>query len=336
MTRGLSRTAQLMLGATLVALAPAGVRAQSHHHDHDHGHQAEPAPQEASPTPAPAAPAPPVNASDHSGHAGHSDHAAHGGPAAPPTAAPQTETPPPPSAGSGPPRAADAIWGADAMQASRDALRRHHGDFAVLWVQADRLEWQARDGANGLLWDVQGYYGGPTRRLWFKSEGEGTPGDALESAEFQALLATAIAPFWDLQAGLRQDVAGPDTTHLVIGIQGLAPYQFEVDAAVFISHRGDVTARIEAELDQRVTQRLILQPRVEVNLAAQTIAALGIGRGIDSVEAGLRLRYHLSQEIAPYIGFEQVWRVGPGARIARAAGDAPRSSNFVVGVRFWF
>jgi copper resistance protein B len=249
---------------------------------------------------------------------------------------PTMETPPPAAAGSGPPRAADAIWGAEAMQASRDDLRRTHGDFPVFWFQGDRLEAQVRKGEDLYLWDIQGYYGGPTERLWFKSEGEGVFGSSPEDAEVQALYSKAFAPFWDVQAGVRQDLAGPNTTHAVIGVQGLAPYLFEVDAALFLSHRGDITARIEGEIDQRITQRLILQPRIEANLAAQDIPQLGIGAGLDQIEVGVRLRYEIRREFAPYIGVEQSWRTGRGADFARLGGEAPSATSFIAGIRFWF
>ncbi|MES2698793.1 MAG: copper resistance protein B [Pseudomonadota bacterium] len=249
---------------------------------------------------------------------------------------PEMETPPPPEAGNGPPRAADAIWGADAMRASRRELQQTHGDYPLFWFQADRAEVQVRDGADGYLWDVQGYYGGTTSRLWFKSEGEGSFDDGIDDAEFQALYARAIAPFFDVQAGVRQDIAGPDTTYAVLGIQGLAPYLFEIDGALFLSQRGDFTARFEAELDQRITQRLILQPRAEFNLAAQDVPQLGIGAGLDTVEVGIRLRYEIIREFAPYIGIEQSWRVGNSADYARAAGEDPSVTSFVAGIRFWF
>jgi copper resistance protein B len=255
---------------------------------------------------------------------------------APAASGPTMETPPPPEAGSGPPRAADAIWGADAMAASREELRRTHGDFPVFWFQGDRLETQIRQGEDLYLWDIQGYYGTPTSRLWFKSEGEGEWGNAPEDAEVQALYSKAIKPFWDIQAGIRHDIAGPDTTHAVVGIQGLAPYMFEIDAALFVSHRGDVTARIEAEVDQRITQRLILQPRMEVNLAAQDIPELGIGAGFDQIEVGARLRYEFRREFAPYIGLEQSWRTGQGADFARLRGEDPSATSFIAGIRFWF
>lgn len=249
---------------------------------------------------------------------------------------PTMETPQPVEAGSGPSRAADAVWGTDAMADSRKSLRESHGDFPVFWFQGDRLEAQMRGGNDGYLWDIQGYYGGPTSRFWFKTEGEGEFGERLEDAEVQALYSRAIAPFWDIQAGVRQDVAGVETTHAVIGVQGLAPYMFEIDAAMFVSHRGDITARVEAELDQRITRRLILQPRAEVNLSAQNVPRLGVGAGIDSVEAGVRLRYEITREFAPYVGVEQSWRLGRSADYARAAGEDPSVTNYVVGVRFWF
>ncbi len=249
---------------------------------------------------------------------------------------PEIETPPPPEAGSGPPRAADAIWGANAMAASRAESQQMHGDYPLFWFQADRAEVQVRDGADGYLWDVQGYYGGTTSRFWFKSEGEGNFGESVDDAELQALYAKAITPFFDVQAGVRQDIAGPDTTYAVLGIQGLAPYMFEVDGALFLSHRGDITARVEAELDQRITQSIILQPRAEINLAAQDVRQLGVGAGIDTVELGVRLRYEFTREFAPYIGVEQSWRIGNSADFARAAGEDPSVTNFVVGIRFWF
>ena len=329
--------------ASLIGFALLSAPAYAQDHGAHQGH-AEPAPAaKAAPadphaghTPAPVNPAPAMDPDmmDHSkmdhGVSDASQNAAGTSPG------PMMETSTPAEAGSGPPRAADAIWGAEAMAGSRKSLRETHGDFPVFWFQGDRLEYQARAGDDGYLWDIQGYYGGPTSRLWFKSEGEGAFGEKVEDAEVQALYSKAIAPYWDLQVGVRQDVAGLETTHAVIGIQGLAPYMFEVDAAMFVSHRGDITARVEAELDQRITRRLILQPRAEVNLSAQNVPRLGIGSGLDAVEVGVRLRYEFAREFAPYIGIEQSWRVGRGADFARAAGEETSVTSYVVGVRFWF
>ena len=321
----MSRTAILaaaLIGSTLAT--PALAQDPSHH-----GHDMATSASGLAPTATP--PAQP----DHSAM----DHTAMGHAAAAPAEAspgPLMETPPPPEAGSGPPRAADAIWGAAVMAAERERERKMHGDFPVLWIQADRLEAQVRDGADGYLWDLQGYYGGTTSKFWFKSEGEGAFGEELEQAEVQALWSKAIDPYWDLQAGVRQDLAGPNTTHAVIGIQGLAPYMFEVDAALFLSQRGDVTAKIEGELDQRITQRLILQPQAEIALSAQDIPELGIGAGLDKAELGLRLRYEFTREFAPYVGIEQSWKAGKSADYARAKGEGTRATSLVAGIRFWF
>tara|TARA_R110001599_G_scaffold10093_9_gene50006 strand:- start:1702 stop:2619 length:918 start_codon:yes stop_codon:yes gene_type:complete len=250
-----------------------------------------------------------------------------------PPAAPQA---PSPNNLTGPPNAADAIWGADAMRPAREALYQEHGNMQLFWLQGDRLEYRAREGEDGYLWDVQGYYGGDINKFWFKSEGEGAFGEAIEQAEIQALYSRAIAPFFDLQAGVRQDLTGPKRTHAVIGVQGLMPYMFEIDAAAFLSSKGDLTARIEAEYDQRLSQRLILQPRAEVNLSAQEIPELDIGSGIDNIELGLRLRYEIVPEFAPYVGIEQEWKLGGSRDFARLAGEDPSVTNYVIGVRFWF
>lgn len=270
-------------------------------------------------------------------HGAHDHHAMMMGDAAEPdTSVPTTQAPPPHAAGSGPARAADAIWGAEAMAASREELAHHMGAQTRLFVMADRLEYRARDGADGYLWDAQARYGGDLNALWLKSEGEGSFGEKPEQAEVQALYSHAIGPWFDLQAGVRQDFAGPDRTHAVIGIQGLAPYQFEVDAAAFLSQKGDLTARVEAEIDQRITQRLIIQPRAEMKLSAQDIPELGIGAGLDTAELGIRLRYEVAREFAPYIGIAQEWKLGQSADYARAKGDDPSVTNFVAGIRFWF
>lgn len=247
------------------------------------------------------------------------------------------EAPPPPEAFQGPAFAADASVGSAVMAASRrQVVKEVSGGGPLPWFQTDRAEYRLHDGRDGYLWDVQGFYGGDIDKAWFKSEGEGNFGEKLDRAEVQALWSHAIGPWFDLQAGVRQDLVGPARTHAVIGVQGLAPYRFEVNAAAFLSNKGDLTARAEAELDQRITQRLILQSRAEINLAAQDVPELGIGAGIDRIEAGVRLRYEITRQFAPYVGLEREWRVGQSADFARAAGEDPSTTNFVAGVRLWF
>jgi len=270
-------------------------------------------------------------------HAGHGaaaadPHAGHGSSApTPPTA------PPPPGALTGPAHAADLVFGAGEMARAREELRREHGDMLVGKLLVDRLEARIRNGSDGYLWDGQGWYGGDIDKVWVKTEGEGEFGGGIEEAEVQALWSHAIGPFFDLQAGARYDIRPqPDRGHLVLGIQGLAPYWFEVDAAAFLSSKGDLTARVEAEYDQRITQKLILQPRIEFDLAAQNIPEIGIGSGLSTGELGLRLRYEFKPQFAPYVGVEYERAFGDTADFRRAAGEDVGGWSFLVGVRAWF
>lgn len=201
----------------------------------------------------------------------------------------------------------------------------------------DRLEAGYSDNVDTYVWDAQAWYGGDFNRLWFKSEGEGEQGHSPESAELQALFSRKFSPYWDWQLGIRHDFRpDPTRTHAVIGLQGMLPYKFEWDSALFISEEGDVTARVEAEYDVRITQRLILQPRLELNAAASDVPELGLGSGINSSELGIRLRYEIRRELAPYIGISWEQRFGDTADIAQAEGEATSTTFFVVGLRAWF
>ncbi len=275
-------------------------------------------------------------------HAGHDMPTTTMGPPDVPTSADNPGRPPeepvPPAALGGPVHAADLLFGADAMAASRRALVRDNGDVRITAVIIDRLEAGFGDDDETWLWDVQGWSGGDINRFWWKSEGEGGLDDGLEEAELQALYSRALTPFWDVQAGVRQDFRpdGEDTTHLVLGLQGLAPHWWEVDAAAFLSTEGDLTARVEAEYDQRITRRLILQPRFEIDLSASDIPALEIGSGLSSAEAGLRLRYEFRKELAPYVGVEWSRSFGDTADYIEARGGEPEDIRFVVGLKAWF
>ncbi|RPF71015.1 copper resistance protein B [Aurantiacibacter spongiae] len=244
--------------------------------------------------------------------------------------------PPPPEAGFGPPVAADAIWGAEAMHDSRGALARENGRMMTAGLFVDRLEYRSREGEDGYLWDASGWYGGDLDRIWLKSEGEGRASGDLEHAFVTVLYGRAVSPWFDARVGLRRDLTGPTRTYIDAGIQGLAPYLFELEADLYLSTNGDLTARAEVELDQSITQRLILQPRAEIALAVQDVPELGIGAGIDTVETGLRLRYEIARELAPYVGVAQEWKLGGSADFARAAGEEASATNVVVGIRFWF
>lgn len=243
---------------------------------------------------------------------------------------------PPRRAFEGPEHAADAVYGAGTMALAREALARENGEFSSGTLMLERLEALISSGNDHYLWDVQGWYGGDIDKLWLKSEGEGAFGGEVEGAEIQALWSHATGPWFDVQAGARYDFAPDGRAHAVLGLQGLAPYMFEIDAAAFLSDKGNLTARIEAEYDQRLTQRLILQPRVELNLSAQDVAGRDQGAGLTSIEAGLRLRYEIVREIAPYVGVGYEAKMGETADLARAKGGDPSDIVFVFGVREWF
>lgn len=302
------------------------------------GHDMSPAPEPVDPHAGHDMGAQPQTADPHAGH-DMSEQAM--GPPDVPTSADDDgrprQPPLPPAALSGPAHAADAIWGADRMTGARDILRRENGDVRATAVIIDRLEVGFGDGEEAWTWDVAGWTGGDINRFWWKSEGEGDFDGEIEG-EVQALYSRAILPFWDVQAGVRQDFRedGEDPTHLVLGLQGLAPYWWEVDAATFLSTEGDLTARVEAEYDQRITQRLILQPRIEVEASAADIPELGLGSGLTHVEAGVRLRYEIAKEFAPYVGIEWSRDLGGTADLTRALGGDPEHTRFVIGLKAWF
>lgn len=245
--------------------------------------------------------------------------------------------PPPHAALSGPEHAADAYWGQSPMERGRNILRGEHGGMPASKFLVDRAEARVRDGRDGYLLDAQAWYGGDIDKLWLKSEIEGDWGKRLEHAEVQALWSHAIGPWFDLQAGVRFDAQpGPNRTHVVLGVQGLAPYWWEVEGALFLSNKGELTARAEAEHDLRITQKLILQPRAEVELSAQDIEELGIGAGIGEASLGVRLRYQISPLIAPYIGVEYERAFGNTRDFRRAEGDDLGGFNLLAGLRLWF
>jgi copper resistance protein B len=276
-------------------------------------------------------------------HAGHDMSAMAGGAPNIPTSVDavggrMVETPPPAAARAAPAHAADLLFDPAAMAAARKQLLAENGDVRTTAVLIDTLEASFGDGEEGYSWNAQGWTGGDINRFWWKTEGEGAFDGKLHDAEVQALYSRAVAPFWDVQAGVRQDIRpdGDDTTHLTVGVQGVAPYWFEMSAAAFLSTDGDLTARAEAEYDQRLTQKWILQPAIEVALSASDIPELEMGSGLTSVTAGLRLRYEIRKKFAPYVGVEWSRSFGDTADYAKVRGDDVEATRFVVGIKAWF
>lgn len=233
--------------------------------------------------------------------------------------------------------AADTVYGPEAMHMGRHHLVEFHGGQKLYQVMFNQAEAQVRDGRDGFAWDAEAWFGGDLNRLWLKSEGEGEFGRSIEQAEVQALFSRALDPYFNLQAGVRYDFEpDPSRGYAVVGIEGLAPSFFEVEGFLFLSNKGELMARLEGSYDQRITQRLILQPRAEINLAAQDSAALRIGSGLSEAELGVRLRYDIRREFAPYIGVEYSRAFGDTRRFLRAAGEDAGGWSFLTGVRVWF
>jgi copper resistance protein B len=238
------------------------------------------------------------------------------------TVVPQTPPPPVPTD-----HLADRYFDPAAMAAARRQLSEEHGGAAFSKAMANLLEYRGEPGG-GYRWDGEAFYGGDIDRFVVKTEGVGNGRTGLEVAEAQALYSHAIGRYFDLQAGVRQDFAPGGRTYLTVGTQGLLPYWFDVAAAVFVSTRGEVLGRLEGTYDLRLTQRWVLQPRAELNLAAQDTRQTRTGSGLSDVELGLRLRYEIKREFSPY--------VGQTATFARQAGENIGGPTLVVGIRAWF
>ncbi len=216
------------------------------------------------------------------------------------------------------------------------ALSGAKDDPLLVMGKLDQFEVRSTEGEDPLVLEGQAWLGYDLNKLWLKADVE-REDDESEGVEIQALYSHAISAFWDVQAGLRKDfIPTPDRTWGVIGIQGLAPYKFEVDAALFVGESGRSAARFEAEYELLFTQRLILTPEIEVNAYGQNDVDTGNGSGLADVELGLRLRYEVRREIAPYVGVNWEKKYGNTADFTELQGGEVEDTQFVVGVRAWF
>lgn len=211
-----------------------------------------------------------------------------------------------------------------------------HDDSLQHYVLFNRLEaWDAEPGT-GFAWEGQGWVGTDLNRLWARSDGERIDGET-ESADLEVLYGRSIARWWDVVAGVRHDFQpGSSQTFAAIGVIGLAPYKFEIEATAYFGESGQTAARLEAEYELLLTNRLILQPLIEVSLYGQNDERRGIGSDLSNVEVGLRLRYEIRREFAPYIGVNWEKVFGGTADFARARGEAVDDRQFVIGLRAWF
>lgn len=218
-----------------------------------------------------------------------------------------------------------------------------HDNLSWTLIRLEQLEYRLRDGGPDVLrWEAQGWHGTDYHKLWLKTEGEQTlEGSSEGDVEVQALYSHLVSPFWDFQIGARYDRLwgpGPDIDRWfgVIGVQGFAPYEFETELALFVSEDADVSARLTASTDFLITQRLILQPRIEAEVAIQKVPEFGVGQGLNYIELSLRLRYEFKREFAPYIGLNWQRSFGATKNLIQNDGGQASDLSFVLGLSLWF
>lgn len=217
-----------------------------------------------------------------------------------------------------------------------------HDSMKNMFTLLERAEFRTGDATDTAALDAQGWIGGDFQRFWWKAEGEQeTDGAKAGEFEVQGLYSRLISPFWDLQAGLRLDrkYSGPDRdtlTFFTVALEGLAPYWFEVEPALFVSEKGKVSFRLTSTYELLLTQRWVLQPRLDLNAAFQNDSRRHVASGVNDIEYGLRLRYDIKRQFSPYVGV--TWRrvLGQTRNLARRAGEDISTTSVVIGLRTWF
>jgi copper resistance protein B len=211
-----------------------------------------------------------------------------------------------------------------------------HDTAVNYFVLFDQLEWQSLDGGDSGAWDTKGWIGGDRNRFWFRTEGD-VRDASFAATQTHVLLGRAIARWWDIVAGVRQDVRpGPAQTWAAVGIQGIAPYWFDIQATAYLGASGRTHFRVETEYDLLLTNRLVLQPLLETEIYGKSDPEHGFGAGLATLDLGVRLRYEIRREIAPYVGLVWSRKFFGTADLAEAAGETPPGARLAIGVRTWF
>lgn len=228
-----------------------------------------------------------------------------------------------------------ALWVGSAL-ASAAAFAMGEADPLLAMVMVDKAELRKTSGHDHFAWEVDAWLGHDFDKLWLKTDGENSE-DRVEEAELQLLYSRAITTNWDLQLGWRGDFRpDPKRNWLAAGFRGMAPYHFDVDAAAFIGDGGRTSVRVNVEYALLFTQRLILSPEIELDWFGEDDAERFIGSGLSTVELGLRLRYEIRREIAPYVGINWWSNLGDTRDLNRAAGNETNDLEITLGLRAWF
>ncbi|MFC3444403.1 copper resistance protein B [Sphingobium rhizovicinum] len=260
------------------------------------------------------------------------DHSSHTMPASTDSDKPGDATPPPVPTDI----PAERYFAPDRMAASRAAMLKEM-TFNTFALQVDQFEFRTGKGGDGFGWEGQAWYGGDIDRIVLASEGEGKFGERAERVELNAYWRHALDPWFNLQLGMRKDFRpDPQRTYALVGIEGLAPYWFELQGQLLVSNKGDIHARGKAGYTQRITQSLVIEPEAELDFAFQDVSSLKVGAGFERLEMGVRLRYERNRSLAPYVGINWERKLGETANLARAAGDDVSGVSAVFGVRAMF
>lgn len=232
-----------------------------------------------------------------------------------------------------------------ALEAQEPARVPHDALHGMGWgretfVLTEVLEYDPAGAERPLLFDVIAWTGGASRRLWFKADGSMATVEHASHGEYQLLYGWMLSPFWDVQVGARADLRAASSDRAaragaVLGLQGLAPGWFELEPSLFVTSSGNLSFDLTASYDLFLTQRLVLQPRLESSVSLRDDAEFGVGRGLSSTSFGLRTRYEIRREFGPYVGV--VWERGYGrsAELARLAGESAGETMIVAGLRLW-
>lgn len=222
------------------------------------------------------------------------------------------------------------------LPALASAMEGHEDDPLLAMLKIDRLEIAVDDSADPLVLEADAWVGYDLNKLWLKTEVEREDGET-EHADLELLYGRAISPYWDFQVGWRRDLQPtPRRDWFAVGIHGLAPYHFEVDATLYAGEAGRSAFDLSAEYELMFTQRLVLSPEIELGFNGYNDPQVGAGSGLASVEMGLRLSYEIRREIAPYIGVSWSRQFGRTADFSRAEGGDVSENQVVIGIRAWY
>lgn len=239
--------------------------------------------------------------------------------------------------GSAPPDARDPhAWSEGVTFTRGEARPRFADERSFRSILVDNFEVSRTGGHAVLPYDIEGWFGRTYDRAVLKAEGELESGDVAE-ARTELLWGHAVAAYWDTQAGIRYDSGpGPNRTWLAAGIEGLAPYWFDLEITAYVGESSRTALRVDASYDMLITQRLVLQPRFEANFYGKDDPERRLGNGLSDVAVALRLRYEIQRELAPYVGVEWVNQYGGTEGLTRAGGGDPSDTRLTMGLRFWF